>query len=266
MPKDWADEFVYHWKYYIAPARASPSDLEFIKKKILQKGRAAKILVLGATPEYRNLCGELGIEVTLLDFSRKNYEYLANEVKNRPKETFVEGDWLNTVLDEKFDIILGDNVIDMINKKDLKALLSNISRMLKKDGLFMPRTYVRDKGERYNPEQVIKEYREERKGQPLFTGTIRNLNLAAYNFKKDRVIFKDMWKIVKDLHGRGIVSDEELEEYRNFSFENRDFRLFIPLRGELDKALSKFFDIKEIFYGTEEYLKGQLPLHVLMKK
>src|SRR3989338_5753606 len=128
MPKDWSDEFVHHWNYFIGPARASPSDLRFIKKKILEKDRDAKVLVLGATPGYRNLCGELDIPVTLIDFKRYNYEYLSDEVKNKPKERFVEGNWMDTVLPEKFDIILADNVLNVVpTKENIRIVLKNRS-------------------------------------------------------------------------------------------------------------------------------------------
>lgn len=267
--KDWSDKgdkFVHHWRYYEAPARPSPSDIEFIKKKILEKGKKARILILGATPEYRNLCGELGIPMILIDFSRYNYEYLAREVKNRPKEIFVEGNWLTAVLHEKFDIILADNVINVLMKKDIKKLFLNVRKMLKKDGLFMPRIYVREKGERYTGEEAIREWREERKGQSLFTATERNLLMAVYDFKKDIVVFGDEWEMLKKLRKKGIISDDELEGYRKLALENSKFKFFIPLREELNKALYEFFVIEEIFNGTERYLMDKLPLYVLIGK
>src|SRR3989344_2304130 len=125
----WTDDFVKHWKYYLPPSRASPSELHFIKEKIIEKGKQAKILILGSTPEYRNLCGELKMPVTLLDFSRQNYEYLAREVKHKPKETFILGDWITTHLPHRFDIILGDNAINVVLKKDQLTFLKNVAKM-----------------------------------------------------------------------------------------------------------------------------------------
>lgn len=270
MKKDWTDDFVYHWKYYLVPARASPSDLEFIKQKILEKinklGKNISILVLGSTPEYRNLCSELGIPVTLLDYNRKNYEYLATEVKNKPKEIFIEGNWLTALPKEKFDIILGDNAINIIKKKDLPLLCANISQMLKKDGFFMPRTYIRDKDERWTGEEAISQYRKEANGKSLYTWAGRNFYLAAYNFKIDKVVLKDVWDLIKKLHNKGLISDKEIGEYSRLSYEGRELEFFIPVKEELDKIFLKFFNIKEIFNGTEPYLKNKFPLHVLAKK
>ena len=151
---DWKVGLVQHWKYYLPPARASPSDLEFIKNKILEKiskydGDKSKVnvLVLGSTSEYRNLCGELGISCYCFDFSKYNHEYLGKEVKNKPKEVFVEGNWLDGIpkvlkkedkglKGEKFDIILADNVLNVTVRKQHQALFATISKLLKEGGLF----------------------------------------------------------------------------------------------------------------------------------
>lgn len=259
------DNFVHHWKYYVGPARASPSDLEFIKKKILEKGSKCKVLILGATPEYRDLCGQLGLGITLIDFSRYNYEYLADEVRNRPKERFIRGNWLKTALDKKFDIILGDNVINMLHKGDVRTFLSNLSKMLKEDGFFMPRTYIREKGERMGPEEAINEYNSRHKGESVIVWTIRDLYLASYDLKSDSMTIRDVYKTVLGLHKKGILDDTQLEQYKKLSLE-RDSHFFFPLREWLEKVLSEFFRTKEIFYGKEGYLKGKLPLHVLAKR
>lgn len=266
MRKDWGDKkFVHYWKNYVGTARPSPSDLKFIKKKILEKGKNVKVLILGATVEYRDLCGKLGIEVTLIDYSRYNYEYLKKEIKHKPKEKFIEGDWLTTVLNKKFDIILADNVINVLRKKNLEKLCLNVCKMLKNDGLFMARTYVRNKDERYTGEEVIKEYRKKEK-KDFYTWTIRNFFISAYNFKEDCITLKDAWNILMDLYNKKLINKGELDVYKNLSMKNREFKFFIPLIGWLDKTFLKFFKIKEIFYGKEKYLKDQLPLHVLTRK
>jgi len=259
-------DFVHHWKYYLPPARASPSDLRFIKKKILEKGKGVKVLILGSTPEYRNLCGELNIPVTLLDFSRYNYDYLTAEVKNMPKEIFHEGDWLTTVLQKKFDIVLGDNIINVCKKENLHVLLTNIAKMLKLDGFFMPRVYVREKGESYTGEKVIKEYKEKRKGQTFYEGTIRNMYLAAYNLKKDMLHLHDVWILVEDLHKKRIINDKELQCYKRMCLKDNTFQFFIPLREALEKSFSTLFEIQEVFHGTEPFLQDKLPLYTLARK
>lgn len=279
---NWTDDFVHYWKYYLAPSRISPSEKEFIRRKIQEKiekygkienydsdkKHLVKILVMGATPEYRQLCGEMGVPVTLFDFSRYNYEYLGQEVKNKPKEQFVEGNWLTTTPtpNEKYDIVLADNTINVVMKKDQIKLYNNVCKILKDDGFFMPRTFVREKGETWNAEKVISEYRKEANGKPLYTWTFRHLMMAVYDYNKDFCVFKDIWAEIKKLHEKGIISKKELEEFNNWSMELREFKVYVPEREELDKILRKFFKIKKTFFGTEPYLKSMLPFHVLVKK
>ncbi len=265
MKTDWKSDFVCHWKYYTTPARPSLSDLEFIKEKIKEIGNA-KVLILGATPEYRDLCSELGVKVTLIDFSRKNYEYLTDEVKLKPEEIFFEGNWITTILDEKFDIILADNVINVIKKEDAGKLLSNVSKMLKPGGLFLPRTYIRDKSERYTPEGIIKKYREGGNKKPMFSWTVRDIVVSAYNFEEDNAVFKDVGANMELLFQKGLITEEEYEDYKNLSFHDREFNFYIPLREEFDSLLASFFKLEGIFHGKEAHLKKQLPIHVLKIK
>ncbi len=263
--EQWRQGFVHFWKYYLPPARASPSDLEFIKKKILEKGKDVKVLILGSTSEYRNICGELGIPVTCFDFSEYNYNYLKDEVKKMPQERYVNGNWFTHKLDEQFDIILGDVIINLQDKKKLPNLFRNIASWLKPNGLFMPRTYIRDKDETCTAEEAIKRYRK-KTGQRLYTGSTRDLYLAGYDFEKETVNFRKLWAMLIDLHAQKIVTDEEFEDYKKLSFDT-DMHFYMPIREEFDKLFEEFFTIKEIIHGPEPYLKERMwPLHVLTTK
>ncbi len=263
------DQFVHHWKYYPVPARPSPSEIDFIRKRIIEKGKDSTVLILGSTPEYRNMCGEIGVKVTCFDFLKYNYEYLSDDVKHKPEEKFVEGNWTDKAIKEKFDFILGDHVIDVIKKQDAEKLLVNCSKMLKKDGMLILRTYVREKGEKITPEQALEIYRKkQRKNKSInfLSYTLRNFHLSAYDFEKDYLVTRDVWKAVKDLHDKGLVSDEELELYRKIDVSNRDFQFFIPLKEWLEDIFSGIFSIAEVYNGTEEYINNQIPMHVLTLK
>jgi hypothetical protein len=269
MKIDWSEnDFVTHWKYYKPPARASPSDLEFIKNKILEKGKEVKVLILGATPEYRELCGNLDIPVALLDFSRNNYEYLSDEVFNAPKEMFIEGNWLHSKLSDKFDIILGDNVINVLPKKDIPLFFKNVANMLKKDGFFMPRSYIRTPEEtNFKVEEGIKEYRKKKHIYGLYTGMSRAFYIGAYNFKDDVSFLKDWFKAAEKMYKKGLINKKELDFFLDkVGWKDREFQFFIPLDKELTGTISEHFDILEVFYGTEPYLENKLPLHVLKVK
>ncbi|MBT4540828.1 hypothetical protein HOC35_04915 [Candidatus Woesearchaeota archaeon] len=274
---DWNDEFVHHWKYYRGHARASPSDLEFIKKKVLEKiekynGDKSKVkfLVLGSTPEYRNLCGELGITCYCFDFKKYNFDYLAEEVKNKPKEIFTQGNWLESIpaelANEKFDIILGDCIPNIIMPEDFQKLFENVFKLLKQDGFFMPRTYIKEKNEKLTSEEAIKKYREEGSKKPVYTWVGRELYVSSYKEGKDRIILKEIWDEIIRLHENNLLTKDEVDELNQMSYKNRNLFFSMPIREEFDESIKKVFDIKEIFFATEPYSKKLYPLHVCIKK
>lgn len=265
---DWSDEFVYHWKDWPRPARSSPSDLDFIRKKIIDKGKNVKVLVLGSTPEYREMCGNLGVPVTCFDFSRKNFEYLKGEVLNPPKERFIEGNWLTKEVSEKFDIILGDAVINVLRKKEVSIFMSNISRLLSNDGLFMPRTYIRTADEtKPEVEKGIKEYREKKHIYGLYAGLSRVFYLGGYGFKKDESYMKDWYKSAEKMFKKGLLTRKELDFFGNvLTWKDRKFQFSMPIDQELNKIILQFFDIADVVYGTEPYLDDKYPLYVLKVK
>lgn len=266
---DWSSkDFVSHWKYYPAPARPTISELEFIEKKIKEKGKEVKVLILGSTPEYRDMCGNLGIPVSCMDFSRSNYEYLTDEVLNVPKETFIQGNWIDVKTDEKFDIILGDHSIDVVSRKDFHELMHNVSNMLKHGGLFMPRTFIRRKDETMSSKQMIKEYRQKGYIYGIVAGTIRNIFIAACNPKEGTFTFKDLWNLVSVLYKEKLITKQELGYYGdNMGWRIfPEWKFFMPLEEEFEKQALAFYDIIEIFYGTEVYLGDRYPIHVLRKR
>lgn len=267
MKQGWSsDEFVYHWKYYTSPSRASASDIEFMKKLIRKKGKKAKVLVLGATPEYRNICGELKIPVTMIDWKKFNVNYLKSEVKNKPKEVFIEGNWMKVKLKDKFDVILGDNVLNIFSKKDLPKLLKNVSLMLSKDGVFLARTHIKKKNERFTLLKIIKDYKIKNYRYGIYAGFLHNFYYLFYNKKKDCVIWKECYKKAKELLNKGLIDKEAMDYCDKLSWENRDFRVYFPPKDKLKRIVSKYFRIANIFYGKEKYLENRSPVYVLMKK
>ncbi|MFH1769925.1 MAG: class I SAM-dependent methyltransferase [archaeon] len=265
MTKYWKEDFVYAWKHFTTPSRPSPSELEYMKQRILEKGKDAKILILGSTPEYRNLCGELGLPVTLIDFNKTSYEVLKGLVDNVPEETLVEDNWISVKLKEKFDIILGDNVVNVMPLPDMKAFIENLSKLLAENGLLFTRNYIRYEGEEYTPEKAIEEYRREGKDWPFQAGTLRNFSLAGYNFDTQMVMLRDIWKGITRIHDKGLITDEEFKEYVNLSLD-REGGFCIPLKEESEKWHEEFFKEDDVFYATEPWMKKNLPVFVYTTK
>lgn len=104
----------------------------------------AKAIILGSTPELRDMCslhfGDKLESVTCVDITDDMYQAMSKlvSVKN-PKEKFVHGNWLelaNNFEGESVDIIFGDHIVSNVGGQE-KKLFSEISRVLKSDGCFV---------------------------------------------------------------------------------------------------------------------------------
>ena len=135
--------------------------------------------------------------------------------------------------------------------------------MLKPDGLFLTRTYIREEGETWTPEKAVQEYRKTGSKKPYYSWALRDMYLAAYDHENDYVVLGNIWVIAKDLHEKGLITDEEMDYHNLMGNEGRTFKLAIFLRKEYEDLVKQYFEIHETFNATEPYCLKLFPLHVL---
>ncbi|MDD4902055.1 MAG: class I SAM-dependent methyltransferase [Patescibacteria group bacterium] len=143
-----------YWKKNTWPARPGAGDLVFYRQAFEEKLKVKEkinVLVLGSTPELRDLAGEYAGRVYLVCADINLEMYLAmNSLLSRkiPGEVFILSDWATLPLaDNFFDLIMGDGVFS--NSPDLDKFLRRVSELLNKDGIFVTRFSVA-------PEKIIK--------------------------------------------------------------------------------------------------------------
>lgn len=270
-PENWETEFAVCWKYFVPPARPSPSDVEHLRKLIRElvakKGKEnVKIMLMGCTAEFRKLCVEEDIPPTLVDFNPFSYKIISKETQGHPKEKFVLADWRTMTYENEFDLIYGDVVMNITFPKDHKTILKNLRTALKQDGFFAVRTYIHYPEEKHTLASIFSEYRKNRLSWGLYTGTIRDICLITQNKETFTATYADIWKTIKEAHEKGFISDEELQEYKNFGYHKFKMIFHIPPNDFFNNLLTKFFDIDYIFHATEPYVMENHPTHVLKKK
>lgn len=145
----WA-KMSYIWGLVQRPGRPSNNDLQNYRELILASGNYNHILVLGSTPEIRDMLIDmkaegLDIKVTCVDMVEDMYHAMKNLMRNIPNdERFVNGNWLklsesfNTA---EFDIVIGDWVsVNVGIERD--TFYSGIKRILKPNGCFIERSGI----------------------------------------------------------------------------------------------------------------------------
>ncbi|MFA6988447.1 MAG: class I SAM-dependent methyltransferase [Candidatus Gastranaerophilaceae bacterium] len=259
------------WPYYTSPFRPSKNDVE-IYSNYINKIKNKKALVLGATPEIREILSLLNYKVVVVDASLNMIrEMLSLGYKiNTKNEKWIVNNWLKLVSifkDEKFDIIIGDLVLRNIDYKKQEKFLFNVSEVLNEGGLFVTRIHYRKKNNISSDKIVEKVFNNylhfsNKKIEDIITSRLFD------NFVKDR-----QKKVDKKLFSHFVES--KIPE-----FSNRKKKIFINIylkwgrgprtwtqrnRSEVKALLKARFDIKKIVIA-KDYIDSDLyPIYILQK-
>ena len=138
-------EFAHKYLFTTPPITPSKEDMKVIEiylKKILKNNKEPKILILGCTINYRKLFAKYKISVTMVDVNKEMYKMNTSVLKNiKRKEKFVLGNWVDVKLNKKYDLILGDFVVNNIALSERNKFFRNIKKHLKDDGYFITRVH-----------------------------------------------------------------------------------------------------------------------------
>ena len=271
--KDQVDDFAERWaKYWKAPGRPTPQEIDFLRDFISKKQQSGNVdvLILGSTTEYRDLMFELGIKPTIVDISLKNYKTLSQALKHgddyQNRETFFEQKWQEISIDKKFDIVLGHFALGVNPFDTWKKVLRSVHDHLKDGGLLITNNWIND-GNKMTIDDVAKEYKEKwQKEHTLFGSMMPKIFLTARN-EKNEVHYPDLCNIIDQAHIQGKISDEDYKYYEDSGFQGRDnFVLFIPSEEEFRQLVGEYFTIQEKVI-LEPYPNAYLmPEWVLQKK
>jgi hypothetical protein len=151
--KKWDNTNVKYWQENLRPPwRPSPGDIKNYKAGLKIAAPLKNILILGATPELRNLAGSFGVRPWIIDSSRKMVSEMSKLVSPSAarREKIVVSNWnnLNNLRSLKginFDVILGDLVFRLINPEKRGAFLGGVAKLLKPEGFFISRIHFINK-------------------------------------------------------------------------------------------------------------------------
>lgn len=152
-------------KCYTPPGLPSKESInlyrQFIKKSFKGLKYQPKALVLGATPELRDILASLKVEVSIVDINIEMILAMTEliKIKNR-KEIIVRGNWTNMPFNsDYFDVVLGDLVWGNVPIFLQDNFLKEIKRVLKPNGYFIHKIAVIAHGwEKKSLDEVLDKY------------------------------------------------------------------------------------------------------------
>lgn len=247
------------WK---PPYRPSKRRMGIYKKLILSAiiNSGKKALLLGATPEVRNLLYRLGCEVTLLDINpnviRAMEEFM--KFKNRAKEKIVIGNWLKAseLLRKKFDIVIGDSVTNNLISKQLPKFFAELRKLIKPLGSVILTNGGRyPKPRKFTAEDMVrrvkknKNYYRNKKKLMYDTWLVWAFDSKIYNPRTGDIFCDTQEKIFEDKFKKGKITREEL----NLLKIKLGHLECSAMGKEIEKLMKKHFKINRIFRESKSH-------------
>jgi hypothetical protein len=234
--------FAARWAKTLPPARPAKEDIMVYRKLFNQyksKTGKTKLLILGATPELRDLAASLKFDVTVADFNIEMIKALTPLRKTKSKEKFVVSFWQKIPIKDHYDIITGDVAVNMLDKKDIPVLLKRISDLLVPGGCFIHRDAVYDPNNKLNAQWIINAWRKKK----IDIGDFRWLIEMHSQYKSydprtsvdsKTVLYDNVHKMYKN----GLLTKKELDQFGVF---NDNVRITILTKSGWKKMYSRFF-------------------------
>ncbi len=279
-----------HWGHFGEPSRPSRGDVYNYNKLLLQALRGkrnAEILVLGSTPEIRELLFKFWltkkIRVTCVDMTREMYEAMTVFVDNRIKdEKLVIANWVNMKFSHKFDVVVGDYVDGNLGVEYKDAFLTNIKFLLKKGGYFIQRdTTISPDFKIPNVEYVFRKFIPEVKSEEYSIKKAANM-CANYLIWASWFITKDnktsllyYWPEIEKF-GKKIAKDKSEDGLLAKAIYDRFLLAWIPYKEKYwtyyptkknNDLIRKYFAIEKVVFAKDYYsiLAKNSPMYLLKK-
>lgn len=156
-----------NWKLFTPPWRPARENIDYyekILKQTIKNITQPKALILGSTPEIRDMIAKYkNIEVVVADYNMEMILAM-NELltkKNFSNERWIKTSWVDMPLEKGyFDIIIGDYVISQLPENLTNKFLNHIKSLLKINGRFITRVCYYDPKIAMNFFDLIKNFQK----------------------------------------------------------------------------------------------------------
>ncbi len=252
LPVPWL-KFVSRWEKITSPGRPSYKEIKIYEaflKSVLKK-RDSNVLVIGATPEIRDMLAKYDVEVTLIDINHEMILAMSHLMKKKNnKENWLKANWLHAPLAKNyFNAVIGDFVIGNLSPENHEKFLKNVSEWLKKDGIFVTRCegYPKD----YKPVSV--EYLIEwHLKKPLVLKTYNSFSESLIFYTTDsaplkgviKIDVQECWKKVDKIY-KNLKNNKARKLIKESKkLYPQDMIWFVSAKSRILKLFNKFFTLK----------------------
>ncbi|MBD3398694.1 methyltransferase domain-containing protein [Candidatus Micrarchaeota archaeon] len=273
MKDPWKGLAVY-WascKPFYKPSLKEMGFFEKPLKEFLEYTPNPKVLLFGATPEFRDLLGKYRLDVTMVDINPeavKEMDSLAT-VKN-PNEKLAVKNWLELDFpDENFDIICADSTQDNLPFETHADFFRNIYRMLKEDGLFFFASVYKNPSLSITPRQIVERYKENPAYYEDFQNRIHDLFVLGTSqfFDKEKHYFKfsDVNKAMHaEIRAQGLPP--EAETLLTFDAREEGYIQVHSTLADFEEQMSGLFEELDSYVDNSHHALSNMKIAKLLRK
>jgi len=191
----------------------------------------------------------LRIRAVCADYSENNYRILGKYLKKSKQDSVREVDWREMDFEEEFDIILGDQPTQMIPYKYIPRILENCNRALKKDGICILRSGIRNSDKKSSLKNILAKNKNSRKD--VFTYLWFPLFVYCCDFKTERMHVLDMKRELGKLFEKDAISEKDYISMAERIDALGDFSMNFPRMDKFKGMLKKQMKLLKVIRGNE---------------
>ncbi len=261
--------FAEKWRALNPPYKPSRERIDIYHYLIKKYVKGNKALVLGATPEIRDLLAKLKFKVTLLDISLPMVRAMTFLKKTRNKEKIVIGNWLKARFNEKYDLVIGDSVINNLLPGQYTKFFKQVQRFLKNDGIFISQGVFLSKPiskHRISIKQIINKAKNRPDYYRIYSNKAYDyLTWSVSQTKKHLANFGTLNEIWRQKLENGQISKKE---FKLLDFDlPEDLTISFFTKKEFERTLCKFWQILDQTHEKSHRVhKDFYRIYVLKKK
>ncbi|MFH1470851.1 MAG: hypothetical protein ABIF01_03820 [Candidatus Micrarchaeota archaeon] len=261
----WDDSYALEWRRSFGPP-IRPTNFECViyRQEMKAFSKDSKILMMGSTPEIRDIVSHLGLSLVVVDESEKNYSDMKGLMGcSERKETFIKKKWEEMGFDGEFDLALGDAVLSVIPSESARKVIENVNKALKTGGKWIVRVMLYSNGEDFiSPDTLNGRINKCITKQEVYEQLLVPF-LAYYKNEAGGVVLSEIYEKMKRDVEKGLFPKVCLDVFN--ALGKYEEETFLMERNLFEKSLKKMFQIEKAVDDTEPFSR-HWPIYVLRKK
>jgi ubiquinone/menaquinone biosynthesis C-methylase UbiE len=272
QPWDFSDKKVYESRSKRRPPTApDAAELAIYEKyaKLASKSSIKNSLVLGATPELRDIAIKNGFVGYAVDISKNVSELFTSlmDYKDDPNNKMIIGDWLEmNFKDNFFSLVMADASFCNLPTKELNEKLIKILKdIISPKGYFVSRNIFFPTIERIPVKELVKSYRANKISLADFFMIIRTVSYMPQLYSEDTYQYdaKKNFDIIEEEYKKGVFNKEEFDTI--MGWKNNIINTFYPEKEFIKMFENNGFKLVERFEGKNFIFQKYCPMLVFQK-